>query len=516
MKTIYVAIFSGLLSCTVIPASGQTDLDWKLVAGSTQSLGKKLSLNYFSDQSKRISFKDTFPQSGEDTLPLPHKNYLRNDDPAFNKRYSALIPIGEVVLTNGIIWSYDRYVIDSPYSHISSETIKDNFKNGWEWDTDDFPTNFSLHPYTGSLYFNAARSNGYKFYESTPFVLGGSLMWEYFMEATKPSYNDVINTTVSGIFLGEVLYRLSSSILDDRKTGGARVLREIIGTVIDPERGFNRLLQGKMTRVVQKEIYQKEPLSLTVTVGAHQPNNGSNFGTQKFKNFIPLLNLNFTYGDPYEIRYRKPFDYFRLRADLGFNSTTNVANNVIGDGFLFGGNIDSSYKMKMLIGGFQHYDYWNTDSFEIGTIGFGGSIISRVPVFRSGNFQNELHIAVVPLGASNAKKILTGTDTSLNTDFKNYTYSGGGEMKFLTALNFKWGQLAAEYYFYWLHTYVGKQSDNFISILRPRVTIKLYKSLNIGYEYLLYHRNDHYPNASSLNITTGEQRIFLLFNFVNF
>ncbi len=89
-------------------------------------------------------------------------------------------------------------------------------------------------------------------------------------------------------------------------------------------------------------------------------------------------------------------------------------------------------------------------------------------------------------------------------------------MKYLTAFNFKWGQLAAEYYFYWLHTYVGNPGYNIINILRPGITIKLYKSLDIGSEYLWYFRSDHKPNASTLHVRTGEPRIFLKFNFDNF
>ncbi|MBU4308132.1 MAG: DUF3943 domain-containing protein, partial [Acidobacteria bacterium] len=46
----------------------------------------------------------------------------------------------------------------------------------------------------------------------------GSLLWEYFGETTRPAYNDIINTTFSGALFGEILYRLSSNILDDRTT----------------------------------------------------------------------------------------------------------------------------------------------------------------------------------------------------------------------------------------------------------------------------------------------------------
>jgi len=195
---------------------------------------------------------------------------LLSDNPDYNKPAPLVVPILEVSLTNGVIWAFDRYVGDYHYAHISAGSVKNNFENGFHWDTDDFPTNFSLHPYSGSAYFNCARSNGYSFYHSVPFAFGGSLMWEMFGETTRPSYNDLINTTVSGIFLGEVMYRLSSSILDDQSTGAPRVFREIAATVINPVRGFNRLFQGKMFQVTDQEIYQKEPLSMMVAAGVRQ------------------------------------------------------------------------------------------------------------------------------------------------------------------------------------------------------------------------------------------------------
>src|SRR5207253_7258198 len=122
--------------------------------------------------------------------------------------------------------------------------------------TDRFGINFIGHPYTGTLYFNSARSNGYSYWQSFPFGIEGSLMWEYFGENTKPSYNDIINTPVNGAFLGEILYRISSKILDDRTKGMQRFSRELLAGLIDPMRGVNRLLQGKSFRKTNKEVYQ--------------------------------------------------------------------------------------------------------------------------------------------------------------------------------------------------------------------------------------------------------------------
>jgi len=487
------------------------------INGTSDFFSRNLNEKSFSATKQFNSFQPEFTSKARpdfllgDTLPLPRANRLRNDDPAYNKRYSILIPLLEVPLINAGNWALDRYVQNASYAYISPETWKYNIQNGWVWDTDDFPTNFSGHPYGGSWYFNAARANGYNFYQSFPFTVYGSLMWEYFGENTQPSYNDLINTTITGAFLGETLYRLSSSVLDDSKTGGQRVLREVIGTVVDPMRGVNRLFQGKMWRVVPQPIYQKEPLSLSIAGGVRQTNDGTSLSGGPSAG---ILNLRFTYGDPYEVRFRKPFDYFRLRMDFNSGDPKSIIGNVVGDGFLFGGNTDSTNKMKMLFGVFQHYDYWNTDSFEIGTIGFGPGAVTKLPLGNKGYFHNEIHIAGVPLAGNNNGKTVQSSEQ--NTDFHAYSYSGGAELKYETALNWGWGEIGAEYYFYWLHTYVGEAGTNQINILRPRISVKLLKALNVGFEYLWYNRNDFKTNGSNLHITTGEQRIYLQLDFVNF
>ncbi len=183
---------------------------------------------------------------------------LLNDDPEFNKKYPLWIPAAEGLGFNALTFAIDRYIFKFPFStEVSYSTWKYNISKGWEWDSDRFGINFIGHPYSGTLTFNAARSNGYNYWQSFPFSLGGSLMWEYFGENTRPSYNDIINTPVDGAFLGEILYRISSNILDDRSRGGQRFVREFAAGLINPARGFSRLVQGKSFRITNKEVYQK-------------------------------------------------------------------------------------------------------------------------------------------------------------------------------------------------------------------------------------------------------------------
>jgi len=104
-------------------------------------------------------------------------------------------------------------------------------------------------------------------------------MYEYFGENTLPSINDVVNTPVSGAFIGQILYRLSSNILDDRATGTRRLFLELAAAAVNPSRAFSRLTSGAVFRNTSKEIYQKEPLNSTLSTGMRMLNRGHSFGT---------------------------------------------------------------------------------------------------------------------------------------------------------------------------------------------------------------------------------------------
>jgi hypothetical protein len=84
--------------------------------------------------------------------------------------------------SNMVVWGFSRYITQSDFAYIGLHTVKENFKKGFVWDNDQVGTNMFGHPYHGSLYFNAARANGFSFWESGAFGLAGSLMWEMLME----------------------------------------------------------------------------------------------------------------------------------------------------------------------------------------------------------------------------------------------------------------------------------------------------------------------------------------------
>lgn len=424
---------------------------------------------------------------------------LLNDDPVYNKKYPWYVPASRIVFTNAVNWAINKYLFHFDWAEVSARTWKENLAHGWVWDDDHFGTNFIGHPHSGNLYFNIARSNGYSFWQSFPYAVGGSLIWEYFGENTRPSRNDLINTPISGTFLGEVLYRITSNILDDRLRGANRVWREVLAGIINPPRALNRLTQGKMFKVTNKEVYQKEPLNITLSGGIHKINNNNTFGTGLTN---AVFDVQFDYGDPFEVRQRKPFDIFRFKIQSSFGIQKKILGNVEGYGILIGKNAGENN--GLLLGGFQYFDYWNNKVFELGSLGFGAGIISRVKVGKHSALLSSLHLAGVPLAGNNTGY---GPDTSL---FRDYHFAGGAEAKIEETFHIgRFADIGFSGYYYWIHNYEGLAGRSIIGILKPRVAINFSKSISIGMEHQIFYVNRYLKQIPTLHLRTTEQRVFL-------
>jgi hypothetical protein len=443
-------------------------------------------------------FRSTIPQE-----PLRNKyGDLMDDDTLYNLKYHWLTPSLRVLSSNILNWGIARYVLNVNWASNGIEDWKKNIHSKPEWDVDAFGTNFFGHPYAGNLYFNVARANGYSFWGSLPFAIQGSLTWEYFGEKTKPSYNDMINTPISGMFLGEVFYRLSSNILDDRTRGAQRVFRELVAGVLNPSRALNRFTQGKMFRVTPREVYQKEPLNVTLSAGVHKVNDkigkDNKFGTGSTN---AMLTMQLDYGDPFETRHRKPFDFFRFRMELGYGDDKYLLDHIDGYGLLAGGNI----KENRLLGGlFQHYDYWRNTIFEVASLGFGGGLISNIPVTKQSNIYSNIHLALVPLAGNNTQY---GPDTS---EFRHYNFGGGLQAKIEETMNVgNWATFGFTGFYYWIHTYNGLPGNSLVGILKPTITVRLFRSLRLGFEHHIYHNDRYLNDIPTLHLTRTEQKVFL-------
>ena len=151
---------------------------------------------------------------------------------------------GETLAINNVASITTEYIRKVNFAQISPRSWKANLDEGFTWDDNEFKTNQWVHPFNGAAYYNSGRGNGLGFWESSAFAVAGAFYWECCGETHPISFNDQISTGIGGIALGEAQYRLSSEILNNQSGGMGRFWREFGAFLVDPVRGFNRLLSG--------------------------------------------------------------------------------------------------------------------------------------------------------------------------------------------------------------------------------------------------------------------------------
>ena len=257
------------------------------------------------------------------------------------------------------IWSFNRFVMKEDFAYINKHTIRENLKHGFVWDNDNLDTNMFFHPYHGNLYFNAARSNGYDFWQSGLFALGGSALWELFMENEYPSANDIVATPIGGMALGETLYRLSDLILDDRSMGSERTGREMAVFLVSPMRGLTRVINGDIWRhrSTSGRQFGIPDLCVSFSVGARVLelekeilDRGVGIASQ----------VEVEYGDRFNAESEKPYDFFTMGVGLNIQKSQPVLGQVKLVGRLLNRGLVETSCFLLNVGFYQHFDFYDS------------------------------------------------------------------------------------------------------------------------------------------------------------
>jgi Domain of unknown function (DUF3943) len=307
-------------------------------------------------------------------LQPPYADPSFQDIPNAEQRKNYLIPLAEVVTINLLIWGWN-YAVGKDFAKISWESIKQNFRKGWIVDTDDFWANQMLHPYHGSLTFNAARSMGLNFYESFGYAFAGSLMWEQFMEIQPPSLNDQVNTPFGGTMLGEVLFRMHRLVLD---SGGAHPggWRRFFALLISPMAGLNELATGDAYRgpLLLPQTWMGEFHAGAVIAGStHDDRSGvtnTNVGPWASVGAHVLYGVPGTRG----LVLRAPFDHFDFQGALAFTDTAQPSADLLIRGLLVGATLGGGGRSGGLWGLFTSYDFISASVFRASGFGVGPGV----------------------------------------------------------------------------------------------------------------------------------------------
>ncbi|HVY06382.1 MAG TPA: DUF3943 domain-containing protein [Burkholderiales bacterium] len=306
-------------------------------------------------------------------LSLLATNHARADDVQADKPSTASpdsasetdsqksywIPAAEILGFQFLLNQFDRNFIGDEYKSNWS-TIKHNLGTSWRTDSDSFTINQLGHPYQGSMYYGFARSAGLNYWESLGYTTVGSAVWEIAGEATPPSLNDQITTSIGGSFLGEALYRMSNLVLDESHMPA--FWRELGAAVISPPTGLNRLAFGSRF----DDIFSShDPVYYArMSLGASAVTDNRTGTSTKLDKTEGIAEVSLDYGLPGKpgYTYDRPFDYFTFKATV---STANGFENLMTRGLLIGTNYEAGNSYRGIWGLFGSYDYIDPQTFRV-------------------------------------------------------------------------------------------------------------------------------------------------------
>lgn len=408
----------------------------------------------------------------------------------------------QTVGVNMLVWTYDRYIREggaNPVFRIGWRSWQENLEAGWEWDDNSFTTNQFAHPYHGNLYFNAARSNGYGFWESMPFAFAGSWLWEYAFETHHPSMNDWIATSAGGAALGEILHRLARTVRDETATGAERTWREVGGFVIDPIGGLNRAIDGDWgRRGLNPPDRFPNHVGSRLDVGLRTRGEDRIWEADTTRAYVEF---SFDYGDAFAGDLDHPYDHFDFLIQLNFGDASTIGR-VEGNGYLAGIMVKDTPTVRHLLGAYQRYDFINTRALEFGGQSFTAGLDSRFESESGFVLRTEVHAGPLLIGgASSDHQSVSG---------RSYDYGPGFSARVGARFGRDgWRYLQASHEQFWIHSVSGNAADHHILVTRLRGAVPVRGSFGVGLEYVLINAERTYADYADVSARNPQSRVFV-------
>lgn len=423
-----------------------------------------------------------------DTEPFSDSVFIT--PPVLKKHFGRAA--GELLLVELIPLTYNNYIAKTDFACVSFKSIADNLNPGnWEFDVDKFLTNQFAHPYHGNLYYNSFRSNGYSFWQSAPAALSGSLLWEIAGENTYASVNDLCNTTLGGIALGEMTHRMAGLIINEKKHGAGRQFQEAFATLVNPVNGFNRIIDGQWGQVAFTDPEDSLFVDFAMDAGYRRVSKTastlfSNGGRNEWFGSIAMR-----YGNPFK-DYKKPYDNFYVYVEVG-GSDSALLNSIWVQGNLFtkylGGGRHSDHLLRVT----QNYDFYKNTAFE-----YGGQ--SLLATWAAHYYPNPKWQIFTEVGAGPIILAAAPDKHKDYNDARNYAYGSGaqilasGQIAFNDMIFYKVMYRAG-----WTATLNGSSSGYGLKAFNTELRCRIYKNLTLSSTFGDFRLKSYYPDFDDTN-----------------
>jgi hypothetical protein len=386
-----------------------------------------------------------------------------------------------VVAVNSLAWGYNRYVQRWEWADVSLRSWWNNVRTGFQWDDDALTDNQIAHPLHGSLYYNAARGAGFSFWGSAPFVALGSLTWEFLAENVPPSSNDVLNTTLGGIVLGEVTSRVARLLASSGGSGRARLAPRLGAVVLDP---MGRIQGWRGTDDASGAPGDSGILLapwLALGAGRILP---SRTGTAESYRFVQL---GLRHGSAFDTAGVRPFDTFEVGLELMQRKRWEV-RRLHATGLLARSAVHRAGAGDLAFGVFQHYEFLVHPMVMSGQ-SLSGALLYRRHTGRDTELGLGLHL----------EGILLGEIASEEAHYRrrDYDYAPGLGARFDAAIR-KAGRdlLSLQTRGIWLRSVYGADARHLSLHARLVVAVPIRSVVAIGGEAALTWRRSTYAVAA--------------------
>jgi hypothetical protein len=422
-------------------------------------------------------------------LPLPPPAVVDTLRCGFCNRPNVFRAIVQGPLGQALNNRFNAWVLHDTTSYVTSETWRRNLRGTWGWDQDNFVINMLGHPYAGSLHFAWGRSNGLSFWASTPFTFFNSVLWEYFGETTQPSINDLVDTGLGGIALGEMFHRIAATIRNNEIGGGGRFLRELAALPFDPVGSVNRALRGEWSRRGPNPS-EHNPLATLLRTGGgagivRAP--GSLFTSLRKAEVSSIFFADLKYGDAYIDTLRAPFSAFTAR--VLFAPRHGGLIQLMGEGRIAGADIgrNEGHRHQLEFG--QRFEYLNNGALQFGAQTLQLGLSSRVRL--GGKFWLRTRAAgdAIVLAGINAPGAGTG--------MREYDFGPGAGGTFTAGIEHGGvPYLTVRYQPAWIHTIDGADANHLMSLVGVELSIPVLSHLDLVVHSNYYDRLSRYADGT--------------------
>jgi len=452
------------------------------------------------------------------------------DTDAWGQPRNLGLAAAEAYLANFLPWVINELLparAELKISQLSPRSWKKNLEEGFKWDDNSFAVNHFAHPLQGSMYYNAARSNGYGYWTGLLFATAGSFHWECCGETHLMSVNDWFNTALGGAAVGEMFYRTSSMVLDNQATGGERFVREAAAFLLDPNRGFTRLVSGNARRVYANPDHPADwipnHVEGTLSMGVRVPSMSRRFPLGDLNDDFPthgFLNFSMVSGKLADLDRQKPYDHFNLVTQFNFVNGRGLGELRI-QGNLWHTDLARTENAVSKLVVMQDFDYENTGAFEQGGQGVSLVYLRHRDLSPTSSFAWRAAATLTVLGGVKSELSLLADVEGLRERFREYDFGAGPGVR----VGYEWVHgghrlLTGSYGIRYLTTLNGSSGEGYgsnhvLQTVRMRGVLPLTSSgLGIGADYEFFHRRSHFDlvEIGGVRQRAHQLQVFLSWN----